>query len=84
MATIAEEWSNGSISIAVECGKDDANRESCHVHVYKNGRRTSSRFPGKQPDLDSKDADKAEALYYDHLYEIQRVYNDVKEGKYDE
>lgn len=27
MATIIKEWSSGSISVAVEAGKDDMNRE---------------------------------------------------------
>ena len=83
MATIIKEWSNGSISIAVEAGKDDANRERTHVHVYKNGKRTQSRIPGKCPDIDDSDADKAEQLYYDNLSEIEETYQDVKDGKYD-
>lgn len=83
MVTIIKAWSNGSISIAVEAGKDDANRKGTHVHVYKNGRRTQSRIPEKCPDIDDSDEDKAEQLYYDNLYEIEKIYHDVKDGKYD-
>lgn len=37
MAKIIKEWTDGSVSIAVESGKDDMNREGTHVHIYKNG-----------------------------------------------
>lgn len=47
MAKIIREWTKGSISIAVEAGKDDMNKEDTHVHIYKRGRRTKSRIPGK-------------------------------------
>ena len=83
MATVVKSWSDGSISIAVEAGKDDANREATHVHVYKNGRRTKSRIPGLCPDLDDKDADIADRLFSEHLSEIEKYYDDVKKGKYD-
>ena len=52
MAKIVKEWSKGSISIAVEIGRDDMNRDGTHVHIYKRGRRTDSRIPGKNRDLD--------------------------------
>lgn len=84
MAKIIREWSEGSVSIAVEAGKDDMNREGTHVHVYKRGRRTSSRIPGKNYDIDDKDFDMAEELYYGHISEIEDICNDVKDGKYDE
>ena len=83
MAKIIEEWSKGSISIAVEAGKDDMNREGTHVHVYKRGRRTDSRIPGKNRDLDDNDFDTAEELYYRHLPEIEKLCRAVKDGKYD-
>ena len=83
MAKIIKEWSRGSISIAVEAGKDDMNREGPHVHIYKRGRRTDSRIPGKNRDLDDKDFDLAEELYDDNIREIERYCQDVLEGKYD-
>lgn len=83
MAKIIEEWSKGSISIAVEAGKDDMNREGTHVHVYKRGRRTDSRIPGKNRDLDDNDFDTAEELYYRYLSEIEKLCRAVKDGKYD-
>ncbi|MGN0413849.1 MAG: hypothetical protein ACI4FV_12525 [Lachnospiraceae bacterium] len=83
MAKIIKEWNEGSVSIAVEAGKDDMNREGTHVHIYKRGRRTNSRIPGKNLDLDDNDFDKAEALYYRHLSEIKALCEDVKAGKYD-
>lgn len=82
MATIIKEWYKGSISIAVESGKDDMNKEGSHVHVYKRGRRTASRIPGRNKDLDDKDFDIAEELYYDNFREIENLCNDVKEGKH--
>lgn len=84
MAKIIREWSEGSVSIAVEAGKDDMNREGSHVHVYKRGRRTSSRIPGKNRDLDDKDFDTAENLYYRHVSEIEALCDDVRDGKYDD
>lgn len=84
MAKIIREWSEGSVSIAVEAGKDDMNREGSHVHVYKRGRRTDSRIPGKNRDLDDKDFDMAEDLYYRHISEIETLCNDVRDGKYDD
>lgn len=83
MAKIVKEWCDGSVSIAVEAGIDDANKEGTHVHVYKRGRRTSSRIPGRNRDLDDKDFDIAERLYYSNLHEIEKLCSDVKKGKYD-
>lgn len=83
MAKIIEEWSSGSVSIAVEAGKDDMNREGPHVHIYKRGRRTQSRLPGKNRDLDDADFDTAENLYYRYLDEIQTLCHAIKDGKYD-
>lgn len=83
MATIIKEWSKGSISIAVEAGKDDMNREDIHVHIYKRGRRTLSRIPGRNYDLDNDDFDTAEDLYYKNLSEIESYCEDVKKGRYD-
>lgn len=83
MAKIIKEWSRGSVSIAVETGKDDMNREGTHVHIYKRGRRTDSRIPGKNRDLDSDDFDTAEDLYYQHLSEIETLCKAVKDGRYD-
>ena len=83
MAKVVKIWNKGSISVAVEVGKDDANNESVHVHVYKNGRRTKSRIPGNCPDIDSKDALIADQLFYDNYYEISKYYQEVKDGKYD-
>ena len=83
MATIIKAWSKGSVSIAVESGKDDMNREGTHVHVYKNGRRTESRIPGRNKGLDNKDYYTAETLYDENLYEIDKYCADVKNGKYD-
>ena len=54
-----------------------------HVHVYKRNRRTSTRIPGKNYDLDDKDYDIAEKLYYEHFKEIERFCLDIKDGKYD-
>lgn len=78
-----KEWSDGGVSIAVEAGVDDANKEGTHVHVYKRGRRTSSRIPGRNSDVDDNDFDVAERLYYMHLDEIEKLCLDVKNGKYD-
>lgn len=83
MAKIVKEWSKGSISIAVEIGRDDMNRDGTHVHIYKRGRRTDSRIPGKNRDLDDGDFDTAEDLYYKHLSEIEALCNEVKTGRYD-
>lgn len=82
MAKIIKQWSNGSVSIAVEAGKDDMNREDSHVHIYKRDRRTESRIPGRNKDLDDKDFDLAEELYYAHIREITSLCDDVKAGKY--
>lgn len=83
MAKIVREWigTNG-ISIAVEHGKDDANKEETHVHVYKRGRRTQSRIPGKCKDIDSADEEIAGKLYDNNLNEIDKYYQDVKNGIY--
>ena len=83
MVKIVKEWSKGSISIAVEIGRDDMNRDGTHVHIYKRGRRTDSRIPGKNRDLDAGDFDTAEDLYYQHLSEIEALCNEVKTGRYD-
>ena len=83
MAKIIKEWGEGSVSIAVEAGKNDMNREGTHVHVYKRGRRTDSRIPGNNRDLDPDDFDIAEDLYYRNLSEIDSLCKDVKDGKYD-
>lgn len=83
MAKTIKEWSRGSISIAVEAGKDDMNREGPHVHVYKRGRRTDSRIPGKNRDLDDADFNVAEELYYQHSSEIETLCKAVKDGRYD-
>ncbi len=82
MAKTIKEWSKGSVSIVVEAGKDDMNREGTHVHIYKRGRRTSSRIPGKNRDLDDDDFEIAEDLYYKNLSEIESYCNDVKNGRY--
>jgi len=86
MSTIVKTWSNGSVSIAVEAGKDSMNQENNgpHVHVYKRDRRTKSRIPGKNKDLDAKDYDIAEKLFYDNYREIDFYCNQVREGKYDD
>lgn len=84
MTKIIREWSEGSVSIAVEAGKDDMNREGIHVHVYKRGRRTGSRIPGKNRDLDNKDFDTAKDLCYRHISEIETLCDDVRDGKYDD
>ncbi len=83
MATIIKQWSEGSVSIAVEAGKDDMNREGTHVHVYKRDRRTKTRIPGKNYDLDDKDFDIAEELYYSNIREIETLCDGVKKGLYD-
>ena len=83
MAKIVKEWSSGSVSIAVEAGKDSMNSDGTHVHIYKRGRRTRSRIPGRNLDLDPKDFAEAEALFDRNYREIERLCNDVKTGKYD-
>lgn len=83
MAKVIKEWVKGSISVAVEAGKDDMNREGTHVHIYKRGRRTSSRIPGKNRDIDEDDFDIAENLYYKNLSEIELYCDKVKNGEYD-
>lgn len=83
MAKVIKEWSKGSVSIAVETGKDDMNKEGTHVHIYKRGCRTASRIPGKNQDLDNNDFDTAEELYYRHLSEIEALCMEVKDGRHD-
>ena len=83
MAKIIKEWSKGSVSIAVEAGKDDMNCEETHVHIYKRGRRTDSRIPGRNRDLDDSDFDTAEDPYYQNLSEIESLCMAVRDGKYD-
>ena len=84
MAKIVKEWSQGSVSIAVEAGKDDMNKEGTHVHIYKRGRRTDSRIPGRNRDLDGRDFDIAEQLYYENIREIETLCAAVKDGRYDD
>ena len=83
MGTIIKKWENGMISIAVEAGKDDMNKEGTHVHVYKRGRRTETRIPGRNKDLDAKDLEIAEKLFDKYYHEIDALCRDVKAGKYD-
>lgn len=83
MAKILKQWSDGSVSIAVEAGKDDMNREDTHVHIYKRGRRTNSRIPGRNKDLDDRDFEIAGKLYDNNLSEIEQWCQAVKDGKYD-
>lgn len=85
MAKPVCEWSDGSISVAVESGMYDANKEEMHVHVYKRGRRTDTRISLKGTegrDLDRSDVEKAEALFDKNYYEIVKEYEKVKDGYY--
>lgn len=82
MGKVVKDWTDGSVSVAVESGKDDMNREGTHVHVYKRGRRTDTRIPGRNKDLDDKDFDIAEKLYYANYSEIDKLCKEVKEGKH--
>ena len=84
MATIIAAWTCGSIKIAVEAGRADMNHEGTHVHIYKNNHRTRSRIPGINKDLDYKDYDTAEQLYYNNLAEITRICEEVAAGKHGE
>lgn len=86
MATIIKEWIEGSVSIAVEAGKDDMNSEGTHVHVYKGGKRTKvwismTKTKGEK-DLDPKDVKTAENLFDRNYKEIDSLCDDVKKGKY--
>lgn len=83
MATIIKKWSVNSVSIAVEAGKDDMNRDGTHVHIYKRDRRTKSRIPGENRDLDDADFELAESLFDENYDEIMSLCDDVKRGKYD-
>lgn len=83
MGKVIKKWSEGSVSIAVESGRDDMNKENTHVHIYKRGRRTKSRIPGKNKDLDEDDFDTAEKLYYANFREIEELCGEVIKGKYD-
>ncbi len=83
MAKIVKEYGDFGLSIAVEAGRDDANREAVHVHVYKRGRRTNTRIPGGNRDLDKKDYDNACDLFGKNYSEIEKIYKDVAAGKYD-
>ena len=86
MAKIVKEWPGTLVSIAVEVGRDDANKEQTHVHVYKNGRRTDARISlGKCYDtgINDKEYDEAERLFNQNLREIERYYQEVKDGKHD-
>jgi len=77
--------SDGSITIAVESGKDDANHERVHVHVYKNGRRTNTRIQDGYAigsDLDASDVKAAENLYDRNYSDIRGEYEKVKQGYY--
>lgn len=51
--------------------------------MYKRGRRTQTRIPGMNRDLDTKDFDVAEQLYYSNYSQINSICNDVIAGKYD-
>ena len=83
MGKVLKEWSEGSVSIAVEAGKDEMNNEKTHVHIYKRGRRTKSRIPGGNVDLDNRDYDTAMKLYNRNFSEIDKWCKDVEAGKYD-
>ncbi len=83
MAKVLKRWTEGSISIAVEAGKDDMNKEGAHVHIYKRDKRTNSRIPGNNKDLDERDFDTAYKLYNNNLREIEKWCQDVKAGRYD-
>ncbi len=80
-------WEDGSVGIAVESGKDTMNRElragGPHVHVYKNRKRTDSRIPGRNKDLDANDYRAAEKLFDKHYKEIATLCKEVAEGKHD-
>ena len=81
--TKVKSWGNGRITIAVEAGKWDTNREQPHVHVYKNGKRTEARLPGNNSGiLDYQDEKAANSLYDDNYNDIQETYQDVRDGKY--
>lgn len=86
MGKPVREWSNDSISIAVEGGKDDANKErEAHVHVYKSNRRTEIRIAlsGTTGNgLDNKDIETAERLFDQNLREIEKEYEKVRNGYY--
>jgi len=83
MAKIVKEFGDYNLSVGVESGKDDANKEPVHVHVYKRGRRTDTRIPGRNRDLDSKDYDRACELFDRYYREIYEWYNRVKAGEFD-
>ena len=86
MAKIIKEWSEGSVSIAVEAGKDDANRENVHVHVYKRGRRTDARIStwnSSASGIDNEDYEIACKLFSRYLSDIKYYYEKVKNGEYD-
>jgi len=78
VATIANEWSEGSVSIAVETGKDDANREGVHVHIYKKGSRTKafiSLSDYSKKGIDENDFETACKLFNQNFSEIKRYYD---------
>ena len=84
MAKIVKQFGDrDNVMIAVEAGKDDANREGVHVHVYKRGRRTDTRIPGNNRDLDDKDYDKAYELFNSNYSEIRDYYERVARGEFD-
>lgn len=83
MGKTIKEWSDGSVSIVIDADKSEANNETePHVHVRKRGRRTNTRIPGSKVDIDPKDYDTAYDLYVDNLREIERIYYDIRDGKY--
>ena len=82
MGTPVKKWERGSIAIAVERGKDHMCHEDTHVHIYKRGRRTDSRIPGGNADLDRKDYETAEKLYRENYREIVKYCDEVKHGVY--
>lgn len=87
MATIIKEWEGkASVSIAVEAGKDDMNKEGTHVHVYKRSRRTEvwiSIRGTKGKGLDDDDVEIAEKLFDDNYREIDSLCDRVKKGEFD-
>lgn len=86
MAKVIRKWEDGSVSVAVEAGKDDMCSEGTHVHVYKNGRRTQtwiSLTKTKGNDLDTKDVKTAEDLFERNYSEIDALCDGVKNGEYD-
>ena len=88
MGTPVKKWVEGSVAIAVERGRDAMKQElragGPHAHVYKNGKRTDSRIPGKNKDVDAKDYRIAEKLFDKYYYDIKRECEKVAAGEYGE